>query len=282
VPGLADELAAEAATATAAAFDVSESEDSDEWPAQESDGESWSESPDDNGEPETGEESEGGDDDDESDESDKYDDEDPGASGTGDVSGGEPAASTSGGGASGDQDGRSQNEWAPGADDFTRHGASGKGRNGRRSRLRSYVAPRGGARQGQTAEDPSLQAHRDEVDLAGVAAAEEYERAAGRNPEVMDHGHEGYDIESEYADGEVARYIEVKSTAGAWDSLGVGVSDAQFSVALKTGEEYWLYVVEHALDPDQTRVYAICDPANAVGQFMFDDGWKGLAEAQQE
>ena len=41
-----------------------------------------------------------------------------------------------------------------------------------------------------------------------------------------------------------------------------------------------LYVVEYALTPERRRIWPIPDPARNVTDFMFDDGWKGLAKPE--
>jgi hypothetical protein len=121
---------------------------------------------------------------------------------------------------------------------------------------------------------------RSEVDEAGVAAVKAYEETAGRIPHTQPHNNKGYDILSEYEDGEIARYIEVKSTAGPWDALGVGMTDSQFSFAQHVEDQSWIYVVEYALSPEYRRVWPIQDPARKVTDFMFDDGWKALADPE--
>jgi hypothetical protein len=118
------------------------------------------------------------------------------------------------------------------------------------------------------------------VDEAGIAAVVHFERECGRVPDVKDHNNKGFDVLSEYPDGEIARYIEVKSSRGPWDELGVGLSDAQFLHAQRVEDQYWLYVVEFALSPEHRRIWPIPDPARQVTDFMFDDGWKGLAEPE--
>jgi hypothetical protein len=82
------------------------------------------------------------------------------------------------------------------------------------------------------------------------------------------------------AAGEVDRHIEVKSTAGPWDDLGVGVTADQFKHAQEVGEQFWLYVVENAQSPSRRRIWCIPNPARQVDQFMFDDGWKSLADPE--
>jgi hypothetical protein len=149
------------------------------------------------------------------------------------------------------------------------------------SRLRSYVVPpsadNGSSKAGQK-QDGRISA----VDAAGIMEVLRYERAQRRTPEDMNEtnpANEGYDVRSFYEDGELARWIEVKSTAGQWDRMGVALSPPQFRFAQRDGaEQCWLYVVEFALDPERRRLWCIQDPAERVTDFMFDDGWKGLAD----
>ena len=58
---------------------------------------------------------------------------------------------------------------------------------------------------------------------------------------------------------------------------GVGLSEAQFSLAREKRDKYWLYVVEHLYEPD-ARIWWIRDPASRVGYFQYDYGWQGTAE----
>jgi hypothetical protein len=92
--------------------------------------------------------------------------------------------------------------------------------------------------------------------------------------------HPGYDIESMDATGEVVRYIEVKSLSGKWGSLGASVSKPQFEKASELGTRFWLYVVEQAQGSD-FKIYRIQDPARQVNQFLYDTGWRALAEKDE-
>lgn len=149
------------------------------------------------------------------------------------------------------------------------------------SRLRSYVVPPS-PDDGSSTSDEESDGRISAVDAAGMKEVLRTERQHDRSPEDMNEtnpGNEGYDVRSFYEDGELARWIEVKSTAGAWDRMGVAVSPAQFRFAQRDGaEQCWLYVVEYALDPDRRCVWCVQDPAERVTDFMFDDGWKGLAD----
>lgn len=152
----------------------------------------------------------------------------------------------------------------------------GPSTNQPRSRLRSYVV-RGDHKDG-TDQRSEIGERRDAVDKAGVEAVERFEREAGRSPEVKPHNNPGYDVLSLHKDQEIARYIEVKSSGGRWDGMGVGLSGTQFTYAQLVKDQYWLYVVEYALDDERRHIWPIPDPARRVTEFMFDDGWKDAAE----
>ena len=51
------------------------------------------------------------------------------------------------------------------------------------------------------------------VDQAGVRRVAEFEREAGRHPELMAHENPGFDVISRDNAGRILRHIEVKSTA---------------------------------------------------------------------
>ena len=142
-----------------------------------------------------------------------------------------------------------------------------------RGHLRSYVV-RGDRREDAREADSSEQSKA--VDEAGVEAVWRLEIEAGRTPETQAHNNPGYDVLS-YRDGLEERYIEVKSTAGPWDEMGVGLYPEQFSYAQKLEDQFWLYVVEYALDHGRQKIWTIQNPAHQVTDFMFDDGWKAAA-----
>lgn len=145
-----------------------------------------------------------------------------------------------------------------------------------RGRLRTYVTPAGAS---STTDGSAMAARISAIDRAGIAQVLRYEREAGRYPEEMPHENPGYDIESRDIAGNVLRYIEVKSVASLWDSQGVGLSATQFNTGHLYKEQYWLYVVERAEGLD-ARIYRIQDPARLVDQFLYDDGWRDLAEGE--
>jgi len=144
-------------------------------------------------------------------------------------------------------------------------------------RLRTYV--RHGDPNHSTQRESNIESIA-EIDLAGIDVVLKYERSAGRQPQTMPHHNPGFDILSKDNEGNVLRYIEVKSTGAAWDDRGVGLTDRQFQEASEKGGQFWLYVVERA-DSDSPVLYRIQDPANTVTQFLYDDGWRELAESDE-
>ena len=119
--------------------------------------------------------------------------------------------------------------------------------------------------------------HNQAVESVARAAVCAYEKERGRSAEQMAQGHPGYDIISHDPLTGEDRLIEVKGIAGEWNQTGVGLSRTQFSNAQNSGDGYWLYVVEFALDPESLRVHAIRNPAMQVTSFMFDGNWREAA-----
>jgi hypothetical protein len=134
----------------------------------------------------------------------------------------------------------------------------------------------------QEANDGTAEAAaRSEIDQIGIDRVLDYERACGRIPEVMPHTHPGYDIESRDAEGRVLRYIEVKALSGHWIDTYAVLSKLQFEEAKRLGEKFWLYVVEQART-DTFTIHRIQNPAGKANHFMFDDGWRAIAELEEE
>jgi hypothetical protein len=94
-----------------------------------------------------------------------------------------------------------------------------------------------------------------EIEAIGMQVALQYERKHGRNPEDVSAHNLGYDIRSTSPLGEV-RYIEVKAraTTGA-----IVLTPNEWLMAQRFGEEYWLYIVEHAASNPQ--LHTIQNPA---------------------
>ena len=134
----------------------------------------------------------------------------------------------------------------------------------RQSRLRTYVAPRGGEAGQRSAEsEDEATARRTEIEEAGIARVVAAEVRAGWATEVMPPFNPGFDIRSTSLTGDV-RLIEVKSTAVEWGALWAsGVSHRQFLTSLEEGDRFWLYVVERADDDDHFQIFRIYEPRTA-------------------
>lgn len=147
-----------------------------------------------------------------------------------------------------------------------------------RSKFRTYVVPECTE---ATEHERSSTDSRSEVDEAGIEHVCDYETSQQRVPTVMPHENPGFDIKSTDTDGFIARYIEVKSCSGEWDADGVAISKTQFEDAQTHGDVHWLYIVEKANSPD-FRIFRIQDPARRVTEFLYDDGWRAVAETEVE
>jgi hypothetical protein len=121
---------------------------------------------------------------------------------------------------------------------------------------------------------------REKVNCSGMEKVLAFEESQGRHPtdlNELQQNHAGYDVESKDDQGLVERYIEVKSLSGDWDGPHVEMSAPQFEKNQEIGNRYWLYVVERA-DQPEGRIWRIQNPAERVTSFMYDDGWKAVAE----
>jgi len=145
--------------------------------------------------------------------------------------------------------------------------------------LRSYVAHDNPEADRET--DPVQAERREHVNRQGMNRVLEHERNEGRNPREMPPLNPGYDVESDNASGQIERYIEVKSLSGDWEGPHAGMTDTQFKKNEELGDRYWLYVVERADQPDFS-IWCIHNPAQRVTSFMFDGGWKNIAEEDDD
>lgn len=96
--------------------------------------------------------------------------------------------------------------------------------------------------------------NKQEIELAGMRVASEYERACGRVPEDVSKRGCGYDIRSTGDDGSV-RYIEVKAHTTAGD---VTLYYTEWQMANRLREEFFIYEIEQALSSPTLRI--IQDP----------------------
>jgi hypothetical protein len=165
--------------------------------------------------------------------------------------------------------------WQPHSD--RRPGPSRAERQERRSRMLSYVnaTPRDTDTSpvGSTGDDIAGL-----IDLAAINAVMKYEKNSGRVPVEQPHNNPGFDIVSAGGDGAGRRLIEVKGLEGAWTERGVKLSHVQFATAQQHPGDYWIYVVEHARDPQNHRVSAVANPFSKVIEYWFDHGWKDATE----
>lgn len=148
----------------------------------------------------------------------------------------------------------------------------GRSKPDRRSRLRSYVLPANEETDASEATGRSL------VDEAGIRRVLAVEDAAGRSAESQSHNNPGFDVVSCSPDGELLRHIEVKSTDGPWDDMGVGLTPRQLQFSHDHPGTFWLYVVEYATDDQRARIFGISDVASKIEEYRFDDGWAAVAE----
>ncbi len=154
---------------------------------------------------------------------------------------------------------------------------TGRTKGKRTEILRSYVR---WEREGVGgAISPSQTEEEEGVASVGVSKVLEYEKRESRFPTRKPHNYPGYDIESRNAEGEIVRYIEVKSLSGEWTNVGAGMSKEQFGTAWIEEGKFWLYVVERASSTD-AKLFAFKNPAHRVVDFRFDDGWRECADEQ--
>lgn len=91
-------------------------------------------------------------------------------------------------------------------------------------------------------------------------------------------GNKGFDLVETDANAEPERWVEVKAMKGCLEDRPVGLSSVQFEFARQHGDQYWLYVVEHADDETRARILKIKDPVGRSGTFTFDKGWASIAQ----
>lgn len=151
---------------------------------------------------------------------------------------------------------------------------------GRNDRWKTVVYPTHDRHFDEDAENLT-QTVRANVEMAGIQRVLGYEKQRQRQPKEMLNNNPGYDIKSTNIDGSI-RYIEVKSFRWNWSGSGAKLSTAQFRMAQKEGESFWLYIVERAEENREFKIHRIQDPANRVKDFYFDDGWKQISAAEDE
>ena len=131
------------------------------------------------------------------------------------------------------------------------------------------------AKDAATKEGSEAQARRIKLENIGIQRIIDEEPFLERTPK----NNPGYDLVEKDALGREQRWVEVKVISGAFNHSWVGLSRTQFEMAMDQKEDYWLYVVEHAEDPEQANIIRIQNPAGKSENFIFDHGWKLLATA---
>lgn len=127
-------------------------------------------------------------------------------------------------------------------------------------------------------EDPDGLDHKSRMELEEkairlICAAEpKLRRTKQSNP--------GFDLFEEGEGGTPCRWIEVKAMTADLAARPVGLSRTQFDFARRCGNAFWLYVVEHAGDPEKACIVRIQDPIGKAGTFLFDKGWRSIAEVR--
>ena len=56
------------------------------------------------------------------------------------------------------------------------------------------------------------------------------------------------------------------------------VSHTQYEWARVNRGEFWLYIVENAVDPLKANLFAIKDPVGKADKYLFDDEWRLIAD----
>jgi hypothetical protein len=151
--------------------------------------------------------------------------------------------------------------------------------NRRTEWMRSYVVPKTEEDGDRHTKDSSGSQERNAaIDEAAMRAVIEFETNRRCIVERMPHFNPGYDVISKHQDTGGKRLIEVKGLDGPWIERGVKLTRTQIMNAEEYGEEFWLHVVEHALDDKNRKVYAINNPFFKASEFWFDEAWKQVVD----
>lgn len=148
--------------------------------------------------------------------------------------------------------------------------------NKRTQWMRSYVVPGDGKKEASSQSDGQQQKNI-AIDEAAMNAVIAYEGGRQCTVERRPHHNPGYDLISRHQTSGEKRLIEVKGLADEWNERGVKLTRTQIMNAEEYGDEYWLYVVEHALEPTKREIHAIQNPFFKADEFWFDYVWRSLA-----
>lgn len=149
-------------------------------------------------------------------------------------------------------------------------GRSGGGNGGGTREFVSYVGTRPEGEHGDP--DGLTQQQRMKLEEAAI----EFILTKEPKLERTAAGNKGFDLIDNDLAGEPQRWIEVKAMKGSLQDRPVGLSKAQMDHARRSGDQYWLYVVEQA-GSSGARILKIRNPHGAVGTFTFDRGWEAIA-----
>ncbi len=116
-------------------------------------------------------------------------------------------------------------------------------------------------------------AHRRELEEKGIRFILDREKDLVPTP----YGNPGFDLYERDEADQPKRWVEVKALSGVWKGREVVLTRSEYECAREHTTDYWLYVVEHAADPQQRRVTRIQDPAGRARNFKFDHGWAAVA-----
>ena len=144
--------------------------------------------------------------------------------------------------------------------------------------MRSYVVPNSDEKIVQSHGSARSQERNRAIDEAAMIASIEYEETGQRQVERMPHLNPGFDIISRSTTSGEKRIIEVKGLDGEWTERGVKLTRRQIINAEEYGDEFWLYVVEYALDLKNRRIHAIQNPFFKAAEFWFDSAWRDIAD----
>ena len=109
--------------------------------------------------------------------------------------------------------------------------------------------------------------------------AAQYEREAGREPELGDPRQVGWDIRSTDPETQEVRLIEVKGRGRPWDDAEVvELSGAQIRIAFESTESWFLYVVEKTHEGCY-QVLPIGNPVRLAAKWILcGQSWRMVAE----
>ncbi len=117
-----------------------------------------------------------------------------------------------------------------------------------------------------------------DVSAAALEACFAHEEAAGRKVKAMPPGTPGYELQSGRISDPNARFIRVYGLDGDWDELTVLLAKRDAVAARTFGRQYWLYIVERALDPEARQIHRIQDPLPRIARYALDARWRAQAE----